>query len=44
MHILPQNLRFALAVPNSTAPLRCSFLEQTVLSYKTSSKEDIRCY
>jgi hypothetical protein len=34
MHILPENLRSALAVPDSTTRLRCSLFEQTALSCK----------
>lgn len=34
MHILPETLRSALSVPNSTARLRCPTLEQTALTCK----------
>jgi hypothetical protein len=34
MHILSENLRFALTVPFSTARLRCSLFSQTALLCK----------
>lgn len=43
LHILPDKLRSALAVPLSTARLRYSLIEQTALTYATLKNSDGIC-